>query len=58
MKSFKQWRKSRLVAALRGRTEQEVREIVREAWPGYCLSRIGDKGKRVKKDAPSNGSLI
>lgn len=40
------WRKSRLVAALRGMQEREVREVIKEAWPGYCLSRIGDKGKR------------
>jgi len=49
MKSFKQWYRSRLVAALRGMQEREVREVIKEAWPGYCLARIGDKGKRKEK---------
>lgn len=49
MKSFKQWRRKCLVAALKGMQEREVRAIVKEAWPGYCLSRIGDKGKRKEK---------
>lgn len=47
MKSrFDNWRRGRLVAALRARSEKEVRELIKEAMPGYCLSRIGDKGKR------------
>lgn len=58
MKSFKQWYRSRLVAALRGMQEREVREVIKEAWPGFHMARNQPGGKRVKKDAPSNGSLI
>lgn len=46
MKSFKQWRRSRLVAALRGMQEREVREVIKEAWPGFHMARNQPGGKR------------
>ena len=47
---FDRWRRSRLVAALRGMQEREVREVIKEAWPGYHMARNQPGGKRKEKE--------
>lgn len=57
---YRRWFKdtrSRLIEDIRALTDAEAREIVKEAKPGLHL-HVNPKGRRVKKDAPSDASLI
>ena len=51
-------RKARLIAALAKLSDDEAREVVKKARPGWTLSMIGKRAKKERQDVPGNGSLI
>lgn len=50
--NLKFWdKKDRLITALSRLTDDEAREVVRKARPGWTLSAIGKRGKKEKEES-------
>lgn len=46
LRRLKKSARASLIGAIKGLSDEEAREVIREAKPGYCLSRIGSRKRK------------